>query len=202
MSPLTAVPAVSAPGSLTAAEFEDFGDRPENAGRSFELDEGAIVELPRLTPAHGLVCGNATFLLDRHARRTSVGQVFANKVGVQLAHDPDTVRGPDVMYRVRKRTLAEMLARGEEPGWETDPPEVAVEVRSPHDRPGQLDRKIAQYLAAGVARVWVLNPADETLTVHAAGAEPRPLAAGDALTEPADGAPPGFACRVGEFFAA
>ena len=142
------------------------------------------------------------WLLESHVRRTGVGQVFPNDTGVQLAHDPDTVRGPDVMYFVRRQSLADLVEEGETPGWGTDPPQVAVEVRSPHDRPGEVDRKVAQYFAAGVARVWVLNPADGTLAVHAPGAEPRTLRGGDELTEPPDGAPPGFAGRAADFFAA
>ena len=196
-------PAAPAAGALmTAEEFHEFVNRPENADRSFELDEGKVIELSRPKKAHGVVCKNVVWELESHVRRTGVGQVFGNDTGVQLAHDPDTVRGPDVMYYDRKRTLAELVAEGERSGWGTDPPEVAVEVRSRNDRPGLIDRKIAQYLAAGVARVWVLDPAAETLTVHAPGAEPRTLGAGDDLTEPADGAPPGFTCRVAEFFAA
>ena len=200
--PFPASPAAPPAGLMTAEQFHTFVNLPENADRSFELDEGKVVELSRPKKPHGLVCTNTVFLLKTHARRTGVGQVFGNDTGIELSHDPDTVRGPDVMYFGRKRTFADLAAAAEAPGWEADPPQVAAEVRSPNDRPGQLGRKIAQYLAAGVQRVWVLDPAARTLTVHAPGAEPRTLSETDELTEPADGVPPGFACGVAEFFAA
>ena len=187
---------------MTAEEFHTFVNLPENADRSFELDEGKVVEMPRPKEAHGLVCGNVYAELRAYARRTGVGQVFANDTGIQLAHDPDTVRGPDIMYRIRKRELAELIERGAAPGWETDPPDVAAEVRSPHDRPGEIDRKVAQYLAAGVRRVWVIDPAARTLTVHAPGEAPRTLREGGELSEPADGVPAGFALAVADLFTA
>ncbi len=187
---------------MTAEEFQTFVNLPENQDRSFELDEGQVVEMSRPKKAHGLVCTNVVWELERHARRTGVGQVFANDTGIQLAHDPDTVRGPDVMYFTRGRDLAELLERGAAPGWETDPPDVAVEVRSPHDRPGEIDRKTAQYLAAGTPRVWVIDPAARTLTVHVPDAEPRTLHAGDALTEAADGVPAGFVLAIADLFTA
>ena len=199
-SVLTARPLAGGP--MTAEEFEAFGNRPENAGRSLELDEGVVVELSVTTPAQGLVCGNVAWLLESYARRTGVGQVFANDTGIHLARDPDTVRGPDVMYFLRKRELAELLERGAAPGWETDPPTVAAEVRSPNDRPGEIDRKVAQYLAAGVPRVWVIDPAARTLTVHITDAPPRTLHVGDELSEPADGVPAGFAMAIADLFTA
>ena len=187
---------------MTAEEFHTFVHLPEHQDRSFELDEGKVVEMSRPKKAHGLVCSNVVWELKSYARRTGVGQVFANDTGVHLARDPDTVRGPDVMYFTRRRELAELLERGAAPGWETDPPTVAAEVRSPNDRPGEIDRKVAQYLAAGVPRVWVIDPAARTLTVHNTDAPPRTLHVGDELSEPADGVPAGFAMAIADLFTA
>ena len=38
------------------------------------------------------------------------------------------------------------------------PPLIAVEVFSPDDRAGDLEEKIADYLAFGVQYVWAINP--------------------------------------------
>jgi Uma2 family endonuclease len=40
----------------------------------------------------------------------------------------------------------------------TDPPHVVIEVLSPEDRVGYMNRKIKDYLGFGVAYVWVLDP--------------------------------------------
>lgn len=44
-------------------------------------------------------------------------------------------------------------------------PDLAVEIRSPDDRPGARERKIAFYLAHGVRMVWDIDPERRTVTV-------------------------------------
>ena len=46
------------------------------------------------------------------------------------------------------------------------PPVIAVEVLSPDDRAGDLEEKIADYLAFGVPYVWVINPESRRAYVH------------------------------------
>jgi Uma2 family endonuclease len=46
------------------------------------------------------------------------------------------------------------------------PPAIAVEVLSPDDRAGDLEEKIADYLAFGVPYIWVINPESHRAYVH------------------------------------
>ena len=46
------------------------------------------------------------------------------------------------------------------------PPAIAVEVLSPDDRAGDLEEKIADYLAFGVPYFWVINPESRPAYVH------------------------------------
>ena len=48
---------------------------------------------------------------------------------------------------------------------------------SPEERPGRLQRKIAHYMRSGVSILWVIDPADEKLTVWRPGALPQDYAA-------------------------
>ena len=48
------------------------------------------------------------------------------------------------------------------------PPVIAVEVLSPDDRAGDLEEKIADYLASGIPYVWVINPETHRAFVHTA----------------------------------
>lgn len=50
------------------------------------------------------------------------------------------------------------------------PPYVAVEVLSPDDRVAELQSKIDDYLAFGVAAVWILDPETKRAFVHKSGA--------------------------------
>ena len=47
-----------------------------------------------------------------------------------------------------------------------DPPFLAVEVLSPDDRAGDMEEKIADYLACGVKYVWVVNPETKRAFIH------------------------------------
>ena|ERR1700685_4510550 len=75
-------------------------------------------------------------------------------------------------------------------------PDVAVEIRSPSDRPDDLADKIATLLRAGTHAVFVIDPDARTVTVHdASGAHG--LSVSGALEHPAL---PGFAVDLTEMF--
>lgn len=54
-------------------------------------------------------------------------------------------------------------------------PDLAVEIRSPDDRPGARERKIAFYLANGVRMVWDIDPERRTVTHRASNGVERTL---------------------------
>jgi Uma2 family endonuclease len=78
------------------------------------------------------------------------------------------------------------------------PPLLAVEILSPSDRQEEIDEKVEEYLAAGVALVWVVNPRLRAVTVFRGDAEPemfnvrQDLSAGPHL--------PGFRVAVEDLF--
>jgi Uma2 family endonuclease len=78
------------------------------------------------------------------------------------------------------------------------PPDLAVEVLSPDDRPSDIAAKIGDHLRAGAQAVWVLDPDAQTLTVHTREGSIR-YARGEVLRA----APPlpGFELPLTELFA-
>lgn len=180
---------------MTVAEFSAFVSRPENANRSFELDEGELVEVTRPKPAHGLICVAVSSLLWSYCRQRGRGYVLGNDTGVILSREPDTLRGPDVMLYDDGKTLAQLELEDQYP--ET-PPILVAEVLSPTDRYGQLARKVAQYLNAGVRHVWVVDPPVREVTVYRPGAEPIVVGLEGAL----DGGEelPGLSLKVADLF--
>ena len=74
------------------------------------------------------------------------------------------------------------------------PPDLAVEILSPDDRPGEVAAKVADYLRAGAQAVWVVDPEGQTITVHT-----RDGATRYGAHESLDGAPvlPAFRVSVG-----
>nr|WP_310572016.1 Uma2 family endonuclease [Gemmatimonas sp.] len=100
----------------------------------------------------------------RAARLRCRRRVLMGDPGVWLARDPDTVRAPDLAFVSRDR-----LVDGAVPdGFLTVIPDLAVEIRSPTDRTGALLQKVGQWLDAGVAMVWVIDPVRRHAQCYAA----------------------------------
>ena len=78
------------------------------------------------------------------------------------------------------------------------PPDLIVEVRSPGNPGSHLATKVREYLASGVPLVWIVDPETETVTVYRRPEEGRALFKDAQLT--GDDAPPGFTCKVADFF--
>jgi Uma2 family endonuclease len=178
---------------MTAEEFADFVLRPENEGKSFDLVKGKVVEMSRAGELHCLVCSNLTFLLEAYVRQRKQGSVLCNDPGVLLDRDPDTVRGPDVVFFAASKKYTEA-----NPKWIEETPTLAIEVLSPNDRPGKINQKVADFLAAGVKMVWVIDPEDRNVAIYRPNStfvmldSTQELDGGDILS--------GFRCPVAEFF--
>ena len=84
------------------------------------------------------------------------------ETGYTLRQGPDTVRGPDVSFVFRPRV------EGRGSGFPTGAPDVAVEVVSPSDTAAEVARKVAEYLAGGSQRVWVVYPSVRRVVIHRA----------------------------------
>lgn len=149
---------------MGADEFFDFVNRPEHDNRWFELVRGEVIEVPPPTLHHGVVATNVSYELTGYARRVRRGFVASNDSGVILERDPDTVRGPDVAYYDNASKFEDI-----NPKWSDTPPVLAVEVRSPGDRPGRLDRKVQDYIRGGVKLVWIVDFEEKTVSVHRPG---------------------------------
>lgn len=139
--------------------IEEFARLPDD-GRPKELVRGRVVYLNVPGIRHGEVCANIVMIVGKFVKEHSLGRVLSNDSGVVIGRDPDTVRGPDVSYYSFKR-----LPKGPGPsGYHSLPPDIAFDVRSPHDPWSQVIGKAAELLSAGVAVVCVFDP--DTEAVH------------------------------------
>jgi Uma2 family endonuclease len=178
---------------MTAEEFSDWLRRPENEGRHFELVRGEVVEVSRPGERHGLICGNVSFVLNLFVRQRRQGYVLSNDPGVLLERDPDTVRGPDVVFFDEKRRYDEL-----NPKLVEGMPTLAVEVLSPNDRIGKITRRINLFLRSGIRLVWLVDPEARDVTVYRPGQESYVVEEEQDLT--GDDVLPEFRCRVSDFF--
>lgn len=173
---------------------EEFAALPDN-GAIQELVEGCVLSEPLPQRRHGRAVARIAALLEGFVRERDLGSVYAGDAGFILARSPDTVRGPDVAFVSKKRTV---LLEADEDGFLLGAPDLAVEVLSPGDRAGRVREKVADYLAAGTLVVWVVDPARERVTVYRALFSPTILRRGEEV-EGGD-VLPGFRVEASDFF--
>ena len=173
---------------VTADEFEKW---PEEEGKT-ELVDGRVVSMSQVGYRHGRVVGRIVSLLDQHVRVQDLGVVVL-EVGFTLRRHPDTVRAPDVAF-LRKERIPAIEPLGV---WE-GPPDLAIEVLSPDDRPGEMRRKVRDYLTGSVAVVLVVDLDKQSITVSRASTPAVTLRENDTLD--IGDVVSGFHCTVREIF--
>src|SRR5690349_20753567 len=138
---------------------------------------------------HGRVAMNLGAELRAHAKQAAAGVVVAAETGFKLFTDPDTVLAPDVAF----------IAKGHEPppdarGFADLAPDLAVEVLSHDDRPGEVLAKVSDWLSAGARLVSVVDPQWHVARVYRQdGSET--IVTADSMLDGED-VLPGFACPL------
>lgn len=178
------------PAIGTATE-RDVIDAAEN--RLCELVEGTLVE-----KAMGAAESQMAGLLIYHL----LGFVLPRRLGVVLGADgalrlaPGLVRIPDVAFIAFARLPGGRLPAEPIPSLA---PDLAVEVLSRSNTPGEMARKLGESFAAGVRLVWIIDPEAKQAQSYTAadrftiGEADGALDGGEVL--------PGFALPLGELFA-
>lgn len=169
--------------------------RTPDEGFRYELVRGVVHRMSPASHQHGRLSINCATPLDHHVRAHGLGVVYAAATGFKLSTNPDTVRAPDVAF-VRQERVA---AVGDTEGYWPGPPNLAVEVVSPHDLYTDIEDKVIDWLQAGTRMVIVINPRKRTVTVYRSLTNIVILTAEDTL----DGADvvPGWRLPVRELFA-
>jgi Uma2 family endonuclease len=174
---------------VTAEELERF----PHDDRRYELVKGRVVRMSPVGGVHAVITVAFLVRLTLHVRPRDLG-IVVTELGFKLSINPDTVRGPDVAFIRRERIQAVGVPKGFWHG----PPDLAVEVLSPEDRPGETRTKVNEYLTAGAQVVLVLDPDLRTVTAYRPGAPPITLSGEDEVD--LDDVVTGFRCSVREAF--
>ncbi|MEO0565490.1 MAG: Uma2 family endonuclease [Chloroflexota bacterium] len=177
---------------VTVQSFEAFIAKPENQGRNFELLRGEIIEVTS-NPYSSEIAGLIIFFIHLFLRENKIKGHVTVPDGGYIVNDERYI--PDVAYI----SAAKQATMPYNQGYNTLPPELAVEVLSPSDAATNVRVKVANYLAAGTV-VWVVNPPVKEIEVYVPGQSVVVYAESDTL----DGAPvlPGFKLPVAEVFPA
>jgi len=180
------VPVMSPPAALMTA---DELLRTHVPNKRAELLRGVLVVREPAGSRHGLVTMNLGAELALYAKQTGAGGVYAAETGFKLASDPDTVRAPDIAFVTRER-----LPPPNTTGYPALAPDLAVQVLSPGDRPGEVLAKVADWLSAGTRLVWVVDPERRLARVYRHDGSEAIVTAEGALD--GEDVLPGFSCSL------
>jgi Uma2 family endonuclease len=178
------------PGTATEKDLIRFNDRTD---RLYELVDGTLVEKVMGYP-ESLLAVDIIQLLGPHVRQHDLGALAGADGGMRLM--AGLVRLPDVSFLARAR-----FPDGHRP---TEPvaglaPDLAIEVLSAGNTPGEMARKLKEYFLSGVRVVWFVDMRKFTVEVFTAPdqstllGEDEVIDGGDVL--------PGLALPVREVFA-
>lgn len=130
-----------------------------------ELKDGAI--LPKVSPKrfHSKTQRALLYLLD--AWGETLGEVGVEWAVVLRRNGKAWVPVPDLLFVFGDRLPANL---GDEPC--PVPPDLVVEIVSPDQTFSEMVEKATDYLAAGVARVWIVDTKAQAIAVFAPDAVP------------------------------
>ena len=168
---------------------EELGNLPDEPLRH-ELIKGELLTMPLTKYEHMRVAANLTLILGQHVRANRLGKVFTEG-GFKIERDPDTVLGPDVSF-----VSTDRISLSPE-GYHDGPPDLAVEVISPGDRKGRIERKLGLWLEAGTRSIWHVNPRRRTVEIISSTGERRIFHENDELV---DETIPDLRIKVSEIF--
>ncbi|MGC8783864.1 MAG: Uma2 family endonuclease [Armatimonadota bacterium] len=174
---------------------DDLWEMSHSTGKRLELVKGELRELPPTSSEHGYVELNLGAILREFVRQHSLGKVVTGEAGFVLEEGKNaTVRGADVAF-----IRAEKLPEGKLPNhFARFAPDLVAEVLSPSDTfPNVLD-KVNDWLEAGVALVWVVDPQGKRVYIYRKEQPVRVVGDDEMLS--GEDVLPGFECRVSEIF--
>ena len=170
---------------MTAADLL----RLDMPGKATELVRGRLIVREPAGLLHGATAMAIAASITQHVRANALGLVVAAETGFKLSSDPDTVRAPDVGFIASER-VPQPLPRD----FADLAPDLAVEVLSPDDRPGEVLAKVADWLRAGTRVVWVIDPKRRQARVYRDDGSELVIGAGGML--PGEDVLPGFAYAI------
>ena len=145
---------------LGTATEQDVFEAERRTGLAPELIDGVLVEK------------TVGYLESRLAAELSsrlLGFVNPRNLGIVLGEGgtlrilPGQIRVPDVCFISRDRFPGGVLPDVPAPGIA---PDLAVEILSRSNTEGEMQRKLADYFAAGVRLVWYVDPREKSVGVY------------------------------------
>ena len=172
---------------------EEYMQLPRGEGFRHELINGELITMPSPGFPHSRTATRLLVALAQFVLEHELGEVFA-ELGVKLTLNPDTVLGPDISFITKQRLDERPDLEGYWPG----PPDLAVEVWSPSNRPGKVNARISSLFGYGVKQVWIVNQKKRIVTIYCSPSDSITFSGSDELQ--ADDILPGFRISLDRIF--
>jgi Uma2 family endonuclease len=143
------------PALLSIDEYLQTSYKPD-----VDFVDGEIEERNMGQYDHGKIQGLIHFLFTLNAKAWKTDAIVEQRIRVAAS-------------RVRICDVAVLRADAPREQVTTTPPLICIEILSPKDRIPRVTRVLADYLAMGVANIWLVDPANRgAFTFDAAGLHP------------------------------
>ena len=162
------------------------------AGQWAELDQGVTVLEDPPDIDHGNAVLNLSKAFGEYVQTMLRGYPCFD-LGLLTTRRPDTVRFPAVSYFL----AGERFLEADKAATDTVP-SLIVEMASTKRRRAEMPSRVNEYLAWGVAAVWVVDPRLKIVSIYEPAHEPRVLTTAESI----DNCPPlaGFQMAVSDLF--
>ncbi len=144
---------------LSIEEFErDYFDS------RYELIRGELKAMALSGESQGSSMFDIGFHLGVFVKKNRLGRCFGAETGFLVGRNPDSLLAPDWAFISTARLPIEPS-----PKFSQIVPDAILEVRSPSDRPREVQAKMLQWIEAGVRIAWEYDPATKMMTVYRPG---------------------------------
>ncbi|HKA06436.1 MAG TPA: Uma2 family endonuclease [Gemmataceae bacterium] len=127
----------------------------------YEMIDGELVEMPPMSAEASWIGGQLFAVINEFCMAHNLGRVYPQETVFRgFPGERITIRKPDAAF-VRKDRLAPRPSKKDL----AIAPDLTAEILSPTDTAVDVNRKIEQYLAAGVRLVWVVDPDSRVVLV-------------------------------------
>lgn len=174
---------------ITATELETLG-----SDARFELIQGVLHEMSPSSSNSSAVGLRLAIELGAYIYRHDLGIATGADGGFRVESNPDSVAQPDIGFIRKERMHLWPGQKGLFPGV----PDLAIEIISPTDERGDIQRKMALYERTRVPLVWWIDPIRRATVIQRADQPVQHLASTASLD--GESVVPGFSIPLSLLF--
>jgi Uma2 family endonuclease len=142
----------------TEAELQALPDD----GFIHEVVDGELIMSPKNNYQHQNICGRLFVALYNYNRAQRLGVVRGSSAGYWMLNR--NCRAPDISFVPRER-LQNLNFNPSAKKFFPGAPDLAVEILSPDNSRGEIDKRLRDFFASGTQIAWIIDPETESAEI-------------------------------------